>query len=924
MTKRVITAAVLLLASLAGLRVYGQTPTYLSTAYTPVESHAYTKASELLFGTMYMGGVPYKNGFRLFTTYGPTEPGYAEFSLKGRYSILTFIVGCSQAESSGMNKAVLAIRGDGRKLLERIVTEYDVPQRVSLDVTGIDRLRFEIVMNDVQIGIAEPILYTAAQTPRETGMLSLATGEPLMLVRDLRPYKTNNYHKCVSQNQKFNDLRSIKISGKTYTDGLRLDATMQLIGQSERCTFFNLEGKYSTLEFIAGPQDSDAGTLGVAWLTVKGDERILLEEEVGEGNLAKKFTVNVKGCRWISIESQQSKGSSALAVVNAMIYPEGYDIPGNTDGKLLEASAEIKALPDVCKLVSNIPPYAVGGGISRENMVYDGSSDFRTFSMGGVQFNEGLIFQSTTHVLNDNTRSHAVFNVEGEFDYVSFTTGWISKCGVLKNDTLRIYADDRVVFDQPMIATSPNRYYTVPISRCRKLMFEKRGVVSLNHPAFGVADIVLYRGQPVANDLFVHPRPDCPDEIDLIDLGKPYIHYVSPLKDYQDKLLKDGSTKKNYFTLPNGERIYKGFMLQTSVHFDLEMGPTGTPAAGVTAGMMGSAIVVGSVGGATISAISPFGALIALAAGGTAHESSCAAFNTWGQYDRITFTVAAIPNRSGDSMSLKSNPIEHLLIGADGNVVADVELYGTMTPTTYTIPINRAEQLMFWLQCGDWWSEQYIFYDLKLSRGEQAGISTPEVAEMDSKPAVAATAEPYILPVLSAERLEITWETPKRCGTDAIDNYFSDCAKARRSIEEFFAQASGDYRSTARYVRSSDGTLYRAISIVGPVGEKYSISALIARNEELIKAIKKSQQMFITLGLGKADASLALPSLGLRAIEYGKYIKAASDMMSSYKTWLEIFQKDKESEIELLRTLIANGVTVDGVPSDDGVVFIKE
>lgn len=923
MTKRVIAAAVLLLVSFAGMRAYGQTPTYLSTAYRPVESHAYTKVQDMLFGTMYMGGVPYKNGFHLFTTYGPTEHGYAEFSLKGRFRTFTFIVGCSQADSPGTDKAVLAIRGDGRKLMERMVAEYDVPQRISLDVTGIDRLRFEITMNDVRIGIAEPILYTASQTPRETGKLSLATGKPLMLVRDLRPYKINNYHKCVSQNEKFRDLRSIKISGKTYTDGLRLDATIQLIGQDERRTFFNLEGKYSTLEFIAGPQDSDDGKLGVAWLSVKGDERILLEEEVGEGNLAKKFTVNVKGCRWISIESQQSQGSSALAVVNAMVYPEGYDIAGSTEGELLDASAEIKALPDVCKLVSNIQPYAVGGGISRENMVYDGSTDFRTFSMGGVRFNEGLIFQSATNVLDDNTRSHAVFNVEGEFDHVSFTTGWISKCGVLKNDTLRVYADNRVVFNQPMTATSPNQHYTVPINRCRKLMFEKRGIVSLNHPAFGVADIVLYRGKPVANDLFVHPRPECPDEIDLIDLGKPYIHYVSPLKDYQDRIFKDGSTKKNYFTMPNGERIYKGFVLQTSVHFDLEMGPTGTPAAGVTAGMMGSAIMVGAVGGATITAISPFGALIALAAGGTAHESSCAAFNTWGQYDYITFTVAAVPNNSGDTVSLKSNPIEHLLIGADGNVVANLELYGTMNPTTYTIPLNRAEQLMFWLQCGEWWSEKYVFYNLKLSRGEHVDISMPEVAEMDSKPTVAATAEPYILPIVSAEMEKVAWDSPKRCGKDAIDNYFSDCDKARHNIEEFFAYAIRDYRSEARHVRSSDGTLYRAVSIVSSVGEKYGISAVIAHNEELIGIIKKYQRVFTMLGMGKANASLDLPSLGFRAFEYGKHIKAASKMISAYKTQLEIFRKDRELEIELLKTLLANGVTVDGVQSDDENVFIR-
>ena len=121
-----------------------------------------------------------------------------------------------------------------------------------------------------------------------------------------------------------------------------------------------------------------------------------------------------------------------------------------------------------------------------------------------------------------------------------------------------------------------------------------------------MADIVLYRGKPVKNELFVHPKPDCPDKIDLIDLSKPYIHYASSLKDYQSDLLKDGSSKKEYFTMPDGQRIYKGFVLATSVHFSLDMGPGSNPSVGVTAGMMGGSVMVGMVGGTAISAVFPF------------------------------------------------------------------------------------------------------------------------------------------------------------------------------------------------------------------------------------------------------------------------------------------------------------------------------
>lgn len=38
-----------------------------------------------------------------------------------------------------------------------------------------------------------------------------------------------------------------------------------------------------------------------------------------------------------------------------------------------------------------------------------------------------------------------------------------------------------------------------------------------------IADLVVYRGQPVENDIFTHPTPELPEETDLLDLCLPYI-----------------------------------------------------------------------------------------------------------------------------------------------------------------------------------------------------------------------------------------------------------------------------------------------------------------------------------------------------------------------------------------------------------------
>jgi len=39
-----------------------------------------------------------------------------------------------------------------------------------------------------------------------------------------------------------------------------------------------------------------------------------------------------------------------------------------------------------------------------------------------------------------------------------------------------------------------------------------------------------------------------------------------------------------------------------------------------------------------------------------------------------------------------------------------------MQPTTYSVPINKSEQLMFWLECGDYRSGQYVLYDITLDK----------------------------------------------------------------------------------------------------------------------------------------------------------------------------------------------------------------
>ena len=552
-------------------------------------------------------------------------------------------------ESLDHEPAIVTVYADGKKIADEVVRKYDVPKRMKLDIAGADRLEFRIVKGEDDIGFAEVSLWKEGETPVETGNPLPESPEPVELVRDLKPYAQYN-HFCVSPDMEY---KTVRVNGKEHHYGIVCNMNMAFIGVQPGASYFNLRGQYETLSLLSGPTDNAKSSGGKGWLTIKADGKIIHEYEVSQTDIARRIVLDVSGCRQLSFHTEQSEQSMYAAIVDARLYPEGEYRPEDSEQET-DIDPKLADLPDVCKLVSNIPPYAVGGQI--EHQVYSGESDYITFSMGGTRFNEGFILYEKADFWNDNIVSYAVFDLGNQFDYVSFTAGYVGKSWTMTmtNDVIRVYADDRLILEAPMMATYPNQDFILPIGKCRKLRFENGGSGNLNVGAYGIADIVVYRGEPVENELFVHPVPECPYETDLIDLGAPYIHYVSTKADARDQIFYDGSTQRRYFEMPDGSRINKGFMLQTSVHFSLDHGVlsgTDNAAAGAIGGAaVGSAFVAAgaAVGGAVVgSTLIGAAAFLMLAAGGNAIENSCAAFNTYGRYNSVTFTVACLRPFSG-------------------------------------------------------------------------------------------------------------------------------------------------------------------------------------------------------------------------------------------------------------------------------------
>ncbi len=713
-----------------------------------------------------IGGQICSNSFRLISPDGgliaSREQSYVTYDLKGQYSKLTFVMGPATANPNGWGTSgILVVSTDGKTILDEVIHDYDEVRYITLDVSGAQKVTFKHVKGSQDIGIGVPKLWKAGQNAVvATNPLNNLPKGRIQLVKQHMPYYTRGggFVKLISDRDDifWNDrTSSISINRKSFDSGLEMIASDGLIENVGGWSYFWLNKRYDKISFIVGPRDNQSRNV-TAWLVVKADGKTIYEEIVSQGDLARQVVLDVAGAEQLSFYCERRSGdmlgSMTFGIVDIFAYTKGdTNIP--KEGIVSVNSDKLRALPDVCPLMSNIRPYSVRGFNDAYDTMFYGETKHYTFSMGGYHFWEGMLLTTGNNLMEDMVDSYVDYDLGGEFDWISFDVGCLTKKHELDDDNLRIYADGKLVFDERIFCTWPNQHYEVPVNKCHTLRFAKPGNGRKKQTVIGVADVVLYRGQPVGNDIFVHETPDCPYTIDLIDLCEaPYFHYcgrfVSTITNFSmDDCFHDGSTKREYFNTKDGRQIYKGFLLEANVALGLEeispMDVLYLFACGAGAAISSSSVA--AVTGVSAGAPGGMGALL-LCSG--EHQSSAAAFNPFGEYESCTFTVENVYEYvdelgkllGGQSDEVLANPVK-LNVFADQRLVGEYWLDNKMDPLTVTVPIFKCKQLMFWLECGDQRSGQYVFHDLKLSKAP-CNIPTPEVYTPAVKPVKEQVQEP--------------------------------------------------------------------------------------------------------------------------------------------------------------------------------------
>ncbi len=903
--------------------------TYLTDAYQPTDSYLYDAYPTKGSGNLKIAVYNYKGGFSLRSGKGGLisgdKTGFAEFSLKGAYEKMSFVVGpggkYSPNSSGDASNVVLTVRGDGEILLDEVIWCHDAPKEYTIDIAGVDQLRFDLPQGETDLGLGAVKLWKAGEkpTPTRKPLENVHNGNKIQLVEQLFPHyiRHSGWVDAIIDKdvEVCNHVKSISVNRVTYTTGLQFTANQALSGNNKAWAYFWLQKKYDKVSFIVGPRDNQSSNAS-GWLTVKGDGKILYEKRITQKDLAEQVVIDVKGIENLSFhsidEASELNGGIVFGVVDIFAYPQGdFDIPqaGMANG----SKERLSQLPNPCRMCSNIKPFSVRGVSSNKDTYFDGATKHRTFSMGGEKFWEGFILTTGTTLFDDNINSYATFDLAGEFDYVTFTAGCLTQHRVLDDDIIRVYADDHLILETVIHATWPNQYFELPLNKCRTLRFEKPGNGESKQVYFGIGDVVLYRDKIVPHNLFVHDKPECPETADLIDLcQRPYFHfvgrYLSSLTNFDfNDCFKNGTSQKEYFQMKDGTKIYKGIMLETNI-------PLGFEDMTITKAIC-LMFTPTYVAGIDLAVTDDKG-----------HQSSCAAFNPYREYETCTFTVA---NKSEyidpfDSQigGKKQAPPVTLYVIADQHQVAEITLTDKMQPTTYTVPINHCEQLMFWLQCGDVRSGQYVIYDMTVSKKP---YEPPTQVNSPSKKNEGTTAIPDKKKKKDKQEKKeeiVAWEMPKRSGNKYIDDYLKDCDAVWKATKEYEKRKGTPYSLSTTYLQGDEGTVYKAVSFVDSRGQRLSINALIAENEKTISEGKSAKSSMSLMGLEKANASLALPELGFDAITYGKIIGQANKMVSQCEKSVDEVIAEKTAQNDALRVMQGKALVVGQKASTDKVLLL--
>ncbi len=639
-----------------------------------------------------MANEHYYKGIK-FVGFAEKERAYLEYDLEGKYENISFFYGKDSAHkysaSYSVSFQIIDPTRNNAVVWESLFKCGDIPRFATVNVSGLHRIQLACyavgIINNFHYDMMEITLWEGESEakdrsyPKITPTTDLGGDYPFFYGDQPMTMNPINYHNFAEGSEK-------SINGKKYSPAARLSFG------SDNNLYMNLKGRFKQISFTLGLDDESTYKHDnfKGYLSIYADGACVLDEFICgietpvqtiildvDYAWQLRFVIatnNYQGCDFVIADLT---GGESLGQANMTDVDKNIPVP----------------------MVQNHYPYAVAGvGMGTYVKVYNSTSRYYGFYMGGNKYIEGIVLAPVWNLL-DSTASpaYAVSDLENKYKYLTFTAGHIDDAAY-KPAVLEIYLDGEAEpsYKIPIKDTDLPKEYTIDVKNCRTIKFFCTGNAEQNLPVIGLANIVAYPEEVEENDLFPPFYEEYPATCELTDYFRPFGYFSYGLSKiyYDDGIDDDGK----YFETYDGKRHKKGLLFCTHIGLNWD-------------------------GIGWLMAIIPD---CILTESREEDKNSFFAFNINGEYDTLTFSTAeAVRSDSEKFTMLYNEPVnegrQELQIFGDSDEKC---LYWTEllddTVQTHTVDITGVKRLIFCMPSnGSIMSEVFSAFDIKLTKNSE-------------------------------------------------------------------------------------------------------------------------------------------------------------------------------------------------------------